>query len=78
MKNKEPADELLTRKNELTKERDAKKSEMDLKEAERDQKLILIGNIVHDSVPVSNNEVCCYQSLSSFGRINLFEYLVGR
>lgn len=29
------------------------------KEAQRDKKIRTIGNIVHESVPVSNNEVCC-------------------
>jgi seryl-tRNA synthetase len=57
MKSKEPADDLLAKKNDLTKERDVKKTEMDQKEVERDQKLVLIGNLVHDSVPVSSNEV---------------------
>ena len=57
MKNKEPADELLAKKADLTKARDEVKAQMDAKEQERDAKLILIGNLVHDSVPVSNNEV---------------------
>lgn len=29
-------------------------------EAEMKKKLLTIGNIVHDSVPVNNNEVCVF------------------
>lgn len=57
MKNKEPADDLLKKKADLGKARDEAKAQMDAKEQERDSKIILIGNLVHDSVPVSNNEV---------------------
>jgi seryl-tRNA synthetase len=57
MKNKEPADDLLAKKNDLTTKRDNTKKLVDAKEKERDSKVILIGNLVHDSVPVSNDEV---------------------
>lgn len=57
MKKKEDASDLLKQKKDL----DAKKIEMkklvDEKEAERDAKLSTIGNVVHSSVPTSNNEV---------------------
>ncbi|KAL1999497.1 hypothetical protein VTN02DRAFT_4439 [Thermoascus thermophilus] len=55
-KNKEDANELLEQKADL--ERQKKEAE-DLaieKEAQRDKKIKTIGNYVHDSVPVSNNE----------------------
>lgn len=57
MKNKESADDLVAKKTELSKKRDELKKEVDEKEAERDAKLILIGNIVHESVPTSIDEV---------------------
>ena len=54
MKNKESADDLLAQKNDLSKQRDEAKQRC--LDKERDSKLILIGNLVHDSVPVSNDE----------------------
>ena len=57
MKNKQPADDLLAKKNDLDNRRADLKKVVDDKEQERDNKLILIGNIVHASVPTSNDEV---------------------
>ncbi|OGM39152.1 seryl-tRNA synthetase [Aspergillus bombycis] len=68
-KNKEDASSLLEEKAVL--ERRKKEAE-DLafeKERQRDSKLRTIGNYVHDSVPVSNNEVGLYHLLKvSFGK----------
>jgi seryl-tRNA synthetase len=55
-KNKENADDLIAKKSELEKERETKKVELDEKEKERDRNLMLIGNIVHESVVESNDE----------------------
>lgn len=55
-KDKDAADLLVQKKNELTLERDSIKQQSDDKEQERDTRLILIGNMVHSSVPVSQNE----------------------
>ena len=56
-KNKENADELLATKTQLEKE----KKEMEVVTAAKDallrSKINSIGNLVHDSVPVSDNEV---------------------
>lgn len=60
MKAKESAEELIAQKNAFTKERDEAKQQLDAKEIERDTKIILIGNLVHDSVPRSKDEVGAY------------------
>ncbi|KAB8240058.1 hypothetical protein BDV35DRAFT_374755 [Aspergillus flavus] len=68
-KNKEDASSLLEEKAALEQR---KKDAEDLalqKEKQRDSKLRTIGNYVHDSVPVSNNEVGVYRSPKySFGK----------
>ncbi|KAI3648415.1 hypothetical protein MP228_006269 [Amoeboaphelidium protococcarum] len=56
MKAKESADDLLQQKKEMEKARDQQKAVVDEKERERDTSLLLIGNLVHDSVPVSADE----------------------
>eukprot|EP00158_Paraphelidium_tribonemae_P003768 Partr_v1_DN26357_c0_g1_i1_m43182 putative seryl-trna synthetase len=56
MKAKEAADELLAKKVALTKSREEVKAAMEAKEKLRDEKLITIGNLVHQSVPVSMDE----------------------
>lgn len=55
--NKEDASELIGQKVDL--EKSKKEAEMNAaqKELERDRKIRPIGNYVHESVPVSNNEV---------------------
>lgn len=61
MKNKEPADELIKKKTDLQKSKADVEATMAAKESLRDAKLVLIGNLVHDSVPSSadeaNNEI---------------------
>jgi seryl-tRNA synthetase len=55
---KQDASEKLTRKAELEKEM-RRIDELALeKEKIRDQKIKTIGNYVHDSVPINDNEVC--------------------
>lgn len=62
-KAKENADDLLKQKAELAKE----KKDLDDSANEKDialrKKMNTIGNIVHDSVPVNNNEVCSFLCL---------------
>ena len=48
----------MQKKVELEKERKAMEDSVLQKEAALDRKLKTIGNYVHDSVPVSMNEVC--------------------
>lgn len=59
--NKEDATELLAQKAEL----DTKKKELEeaavAKEVQRDRKIRTIGNYVHESVPVSNDEVWIFR-----------------
>lgn len=59
--NKEDATELLAQKAEL----ETKKKELEeaavAKEVQRDRKIRTIGNYVHESVPVSNDEVWIFQ-----------------
>ena len=57
MKNKESADDLLKEKADVEQQRNSIKDTMDAMEKERDSKIILIGNIVHESVPSSADEV---------------------
>jgi seryl-tRNA synthetase len=56
-KAKEDANDLLKRKAELEKEMDECDKLVKEKELQLQKKLKTIGNIVHDSVPVENNEV---------------------
>lgn len=60
--NKEDATELLAQKAEL----ETKKKELEeaavAKEVQRDRKIRTIGNYVHESVPVSNDEVWVFKS----------------
>ena len=63
MKAKEPAQDLLDKKTDLAKQKADVEVQMTAKESERDSKLILIGNLVHDSVPRSNDEVRSLNSL---------------
>lgn len=56
--NKEDAGSLMEQKAGLEqRKKDAEELAVQ-KESQRDKKIRTIGNIVHDSVPVSNNEVC--------------------
>jgi seryl-tRNA synthetase len=50
---------LLAKKIALEKEKKELEAAADAKEKELNAKVGTIGNIVHDSVPVSNNEVGC-------------------
>ena len=56
-KNKENADELMEKKAQFEKEKKDLEQVAADKEAELKRKVINIGNLVHDSVPVDNNEV---------------------
>jgi seryl-tRNA synthetase len=63
LQKKENADDKIAQKAVIEAEIIESVKVSDALEKERDTKLKLIGNIVHDSVPVSNNEVCillCY------------------
>ena len=55
--NKEDASELLQQKADLEKQRKDSEDLAIAKEKERDRKIKTIGNYVHESVPVSDNEV---------------------
>lgn len=55
---KENADDLLKEKIELEKEKKALVESAAEKDALLRTKIKTVGNYVHDSVPVSNNEVC--------------------
>jgi seryl-tRNA synthetase len=57
LQNKEDASELMAQKDELEKRKKAAEDAAVQKELERDRKIRTIGNYVHESVPVSNNEV---------------------
>ena len=56
-KNKENADELMAQKVELEKEKKTQIESAAAKEVTLKKKIGTIGNIVHDSVPVNNDEV---------------------
>lgn len=56
-KNKEDANDLMEQKANLEKSKKDAEELAIQKEKQRDSKIRTIGNIVHDSVPVSNNEV---------------------
>ena len=60
---KEDTSELLQKKLELEKEKKALEESALRKETALDRKLKKIGNYVHDSVPVSNTEVCATRFL---------------
>lgn len=55
--NKEDASDLIQQKAELDKSKKDAENNAAQKELERDRKIRPIGNYVHESVPVSNNEV---------------------
>ncbi|KAJ5584092.1 Serine--tRNA ligase cytoplasmic [Penicillium hispanicum] len=55
-KNKEDASELISQKADFEKRKKVAEDAAARKELERDRKIRLIGNYVHDSVPMSNNE----------------------
>jgi len=57
LQNKEDASELLERKVDLERQKKEAEDLAIAKEAQRDKKIKTIGNYVHDTVPVSNNEV---------------------
>jgi seryl-tRNA synthetase len=57
---KQSADELLQKKVELEKEKKRIETEATEKEKLRDRKCKTIGNYVHESVPINDNEVGCY------------------
>jgi seryl-tRNA synthetase len=57
--NKEDANDLIEQKASMEKQKKEAEELAVQKEAQRDKKIRTIGNIVHESVPVSNNEVCC-------------------
>lgn len=56
-KAKENADELMTQKQDLEKEKKALIDSAAEKDVALKKKINTIGNIVHDSVPINNNEV---------------------
>lgn len=60
MQAKEDATELLQQKVDLEKEKKQAEDEAIEKEKLRDRKCKTIGNYVHESVPVNDNEVCYY------------------
>lgn len=62
---KENADDLLQEKIALEKEKKALLESVAAKEAALKAKTKTIGNFVHDSVPVSNNEVCLWRRLAT-------------
>ena len=64
-KAKENADDLLAEKAELEKEKKALIENAAQKDVALKKKVNLVGNIVHDSVPVNTNEVSPYLSLQS-------------
>lgn len=64
--NKEDASELLQQKIDLEKQKKEAEENAIAKEKERDRKIKTIGNYVHDSVPISDNEVG-FVATSSYG-----------
>ena len=58
-KAKEDSTELLKKKVELEKEKKTLEDSASEKEVALQKKLKTVGNYVHNSVPISNNEVCC-------------------
>jgi seryl-tRNA synthetase len=63
LQNKEDASELMAQKEELEKRKKAAEDAAVQKELERDRKIRTIGNYVHESVPVSNNEVNTHRNV---------------
>lgn len=57
-KNKESADDLMEKKTQFEKEKKDLEVVAADKEVELKRKVMSIGNLVHDSVPISDNEVC--------------------
>lgn len=62
---KENADDLLTRKKDMEKEQKEVESLGEQKDELLQKKLKTIGNYVHDSVPISDNEVSFWRALPS-------------
>jgi len=62
---KQDADHLLKEKVDLEKEKKKTEDEALAKEKARDKKCKLIGNYVHESVPVNDNEVSIVSALSA-------------
>lgn len=58
--NKEDASDLIEQKASLEKRKKEAEELAAQKETQRDRKIRTIGNYVHESVPVSNNEVSSY------------------
>lgn len=56
--NKEDANDLIEQKTSLEKSKKEAEELAVEKESQRDRKIRTIGNYVHESVPVSNDEVC--------------------
>lgn len=75
LQNKEDASELMAQKDELEKRKKAAEDAAVQKELERDRKIRTIGNYVHESVPVSNNEV--YTHRDFYGDVDVFPILTG-
>ena len=59
MKAGEDASEMIKNTEENKKSSAEKEVEVEEIKTELYAKLSLVGNLVHDSVPVSNDEVCC-------------------
>lgn len=58
MQKKEDASALIQSTEEIKKRLAAKETEVQEAKGTLDAKLVTIGNIVHESVPVSDDEVC--------------------
>ena len=65
-KAKENADDLMAQKVELEKEKKGLNESAAEKDVILRNKIRTIGNIVHDSVPVNNDEVCACKSIEPF------------
>lgn len=62
---KEEAPELMAQKSKLEEEKIAKEKEVTEAWAAVEARLREVGNLVHDSVPVDNNEVCSAQRIGA-------------
>lgn len=69
MQNKENADDLLQKKKDLEEQKKKQEEHAAEKEVALNKKAKSVGNYVHESVPVSNDEVCAgYFGVSELGR----------
>lgn len=59
----------MAQKDDLEKRKKAAEEAAAQKELERDRKIRTIGNYVHDSVPVSNNEVNAFSGYLQSGEL---------